>query len=291
MIFNYLVLVLEASLQKLQKLSKPQMTAKIDTILDVFAIEIPSGLDAFAASPESGTYSPPKYSPTKHSPLSPTERKEEMDKLQQDFIYQIGNLENSEYQVLNSGFNLNNDFTINAQQGNIDYFSIDDMYSQYLQISPNNNSFPYLPVLPQLPTLEYQPTNQFQQVNQFNQPITQYQPIENASKKRKIRATEDLEGDYSCPKCPKKYTTNYNLKAHIKTHSGTSIFNCDECDSTFQRSHDLKRHVRSLHTNTRAFECIQCEKRFSRLDALKRHVGRVGNVCYQRELLLKTENL
>ncbi|TPX38081.1 hypothetical protein SmJEL517_g00310 [Synchytrium microbalum] len=71
--------------------------------------------------------------------------------------------------------------------------------------------------------------------------------------------------------CEKVFTRQYNLRSHMKLHTGELLFNCQYCSSKFVRGHDVRRHER-LHTNERPFVCPRCGKGFSRSDALKRHI-------------------
>ncbi|KAI8814963.1 hypothetical protein BJ742DRAFT_196156 [Cladochytrium replicatum] len=76
--------------------------------------------------------------------------------------------------------------------------------------------------------------------------------------------------------CTKVFTRNYNLKSHMKIHTGAKLHCCDYCPSKFTRGHDLRRHAR-LHTNERPFGCPRCSASFSRSDALRRHLDSCTN--------------
>ncbi|CDK24775.1 unnamed protein product [Kuraishia capsulata CBS 1993] len=49
-------------------------------------------------------------------------------------------------------------------------------------------------------------------------------------------------------------------------------FQCEHCPKKFRRSEHLKRHNRSVHSNDRPFHCSFCEKKFSRSDNLSQHL-------------------
>ncbi|KAI9193131.1 uncharacterized protein BJ171DRAFT_303409 [Polychytrium aggregatum] len=87
------------------------------------------------------------------------------------------------------------------------------------------------------------------------------------------KGKEDEGEIYKCTfkGCKKVFTRPYNLKSHMKIHSGEKQFQCTFCPSKFTRGHDLKRHIR-LHTNERPFACPHCDERFSRSDAVRRHI-------------------
>lgn len=78
------------------------------------------------------------------------------------------------------------------------------------------------------------------------------------------------------PGCGKQFKTSYNLKRHIKRHSGHKPYICPWflCNKRFVESDDLKRHSK-IHMEERMFPCQQCEKRFRRSDHLNSHMKKV----------------
>lgn len=105
-------------------------------------------------------------------------------------------------------------------------------------------------------------------------------------------------GTFQCTLCPKRFTREYNLRSHLRTHTNERPFACTACGKTFARQHDKKRHE-GLHSGRKRFVCggdlnaggqWGCGRRFSRADALGRHFrSEAGRVCIKP--LLNEENL
>lgn len=57
------------------------------------------------------------------------------------------------------------------------------------------------------------------------------------------------------------------------------IWQCNQCQQDFRRQYDLKRHLK-LHTGEKPFFCIFCSRSFARSDALHRHQRLNGTTCH-----------
>ncbi|KAG0057541.1 hypothetical protein BGZ90_005328, partial [Linnemannia elongata] len=86
---------------------------------------------------------------------------------------------------------------------------------------------------------------------------------------------ENDESDrrFQCPICPKRFLRQYNLNAHLNTHSQVRAHACTQCDKSFLRPYDLSRHQR-IHSNSKPYTCNICQLIFIRNDAIWRHYRR-----------------
>ncbi|KAG0327292.1 hypothetical protein BG004_002793 [Podila humilis] len=75
---------------------------------------------------------------------------------------------------------------------------------------------------------------------------------------------------YICEYCERSFERQYNLNAHIRTHTHERIHRCNVCNKVFLRPYDLSRHQR-IHNNIRPYKCTLCHKVFIRNDAIWRH--------------------
>jgi hypothetical protein len=55
--------------------------------------------------------------------------------------------------------------------------------------------------------------------------------------------------------CGKKFTTVYNLKAHMKGHEQESLFKCEVCAERFPTHAKLSSHQRSHFEPERPYKC------------------------------------
>ncbi|KAK3755603.1 hypothetical protein QZH41_017597, partial [Actinostola sp. cb2023] len=58
---------------------------------------------------------------------------------------------------------------------------------------------------------------------------------------------------YTCEHCGKKFNKSYNLKTHIRVHTGERPYQCEVCGHGFANLGDLKRHSRT-HTGEKPFK-------------------------------------
>ncbi|KAG0046813.1 hypothetical protein BGZ83_008008 [Gryganskiella cystojenkinii] len=81
---------------------------------------------------------------------------------------------------------------------------------------------------------------------------------------------EEEERLFQCDQCQKRFLRQYNLNAHLKTHSLERNHPCDQCPKSFLRPYDLSRHQR-IHTKDKPYTCKICGLIFIRNDAIWRH--------------------
>ena len=58
-----------------------------------------------------------------------------------------------------------------------------------------------------------------------------------------------------CVTSNKSYIEHFDLKRHMKVHTGEDRFKCNECDISDLRNDDLKMHI-EIHTGEKSFHCI-----------------------------------
>ncbi|XP_061590097.1 zinc finger protein 479 [Cololabis saira] len=78
------------------------------------------------------------------------------------------------------------------------------------------------------------------------------------------------ENFFQCPTCPKTFSQENSLNAHIKTHRNEKSHLCNTCGKRFSRADLLKSHKR-IHTGERPYSCNMCSKNYAHPSQLRVH--------------------
>lgn len=76
---------------------------------------------------------------------------------------------------------------------------------------------------------------------------------------------------YKCTSCTASFGTSFNLKRHMRIHTGTRPYKCDQCQSAFITKAQLTTHMRT-HTGEKPYQCDICGGKFIQQNNLKRHI-------------------
>mmetsp|Transcript_21194 Transcript_21194/g.42626 ORF Transcript_21194/g.42626 Transcript_21194/m.42626 type:complete len:361 (+) Transcript_21194:31-1113(+) len=93
-------------------------------------------------------------------------------------------------------------------------------------------------------------------------------------------ATKGWRRGYSCPLCPKVFTSKHSTTAHIRTHTQKRPYACDFCDKRFSHKSNCKAHMMQIHTQQWRYRCKICvgKKGYWRKDRFLRHMKNVHGV-------------
>uniref|UniRef100_A0A8C6S9B4 C2H2-type domain-containing protein n=1 Tax=Neogobius melanostomus TaxID=47308 RepID=A0A8C6S9B4_9GOBI len=83
--------------------------------------------------------------------------------------------------------------------------------------------------------------------------------------------THTGEKPFKCPECASTFSKKYHLKTHMMKHSGDMPYRCPDCDKAFAQMSDMKKHIR-CHTGEKPFGCTVCAKSFSQSSSLNVHM-------------------
>ncbi|XP_041698763.2 zinc finger and SCAN domain-containing protein 2-like isoform X2 [Coregonus clupeaformis] len=84
------------------------------------------------------------------------------------------------------------------------------------------------------------------------------------------RSGGTTERRFSCTFCGKRFQRFWQLKEHIRSHTGEKPYTCEQCGRSFTKQCNLIRHA-LVHSGEKPYECTQCGKCFTQRSKMMSH--------------------
>ncbi|XP_041698757.1 zinc finger protein 263-like [Coregonus clupeaformis] len=84
------------------------------------------------------------------------------------------------------------------------------------------------------------------------------------------RSGGPTERRFSCTFCGKSFPRFWQLKEHLRSHTGEKPYTCEQCGRSFTKQCNLIRHA-VVHSGEKPYKCTQCGKCFPQRSGMKSH--------------------
>lgn len=77
---------------------------------------------------------------------------------------------------------------------------------------------------------------------------------------------------HMCHLCPARFTRNYSLVVHLRTHADDRQHGCEQCSKRFVTISRLREHIRAAHSAQPTFSCKYCSTKCAWRSSLTYHM-------------------